>query len=42
MIHTAGSVGKLAFQLVYFGGGADSPPECVASQWASDPARLPR
>jgi hypothetical protein len=40
MIHTAGAVGKLALQLVYFRGGADVAPECVASQWTSDPARL--
>jgi hypothetical protein len=37
MIREAASLG---LQLVYFRGGLDSPPECVASAWTSDPIRL--
>jgi hypothetical protein len=40
MIREAASIGTLNLQLVYFRGGVDSPPECVASQWTSDSARL--
>ena len=40
MIREAASIGTLNLQLVYFRGGVDSPPECVASQWMSDRARL--
>jgi hypothetical protein len=40
MIREAASIGTLNLQLVYFSGGVDSPPECVASQWTSDSARL--
>jgi hypothetical protein len=40
MIREAASVGSLSLQLAYFRGGLDSPPECVASAWMSDPIRL--
>jgi hypothetical protein len=40
MIREAASVGPLSLQLVYFRGGADVPPECVASGWTTDPVRL--
>ena len=40
MIREAASIGTLNLQLVYFRGGVDSPPECVASQWTSGSARL--
>ena len=40
MIHETASIGTLSLQLVYFRGGVDSPPECVASQWTSNSARL--
>jgi hypothetical protein len=40
MIREAAQVGRLELQLVYFRGGADGPPECVASEWTSDAVRL--
>ena len=40
MIREAASIGTLSLQLVYFRGGVDSPPECVASEWMSDSVRL--
>jgi hypothetical protein len=42
MIHQTASIGALSLQLVYFRGGVDSPPECVASQWMSDSVGLAR
>ena len=42
MIHETASIGTLSLQLVYFRGGVDSPPECVASQWTSDSVGLAR
>jgi hypothetical protein len=40
MIREAAATGRLELQLVYFRGGADGPPECSASDWTSDPARV--
>jgi hypothetical protein len=42
MIHETASIGQLSLQLVYFRGGVDSPPECVASQWTLDSVGLAR
>jgi hypothetical protein len=40
MIREAASVGQLSLQLVYFRGGADVAPQCLASQWTTDAGRL--
>jgi hypothetical protein len=40
LIREAASIGALSLQLVYFRGGDEIPPECRASEWISDPARL--
>jgi hypothetical protein len=40
LIRKAASIGPLSQQLVFFRGGAESPPECRASEWVNDPAHL--
>jgi hypothetical protein len=40
LIREAASIGALSLQLVYFRGGDDIPPECRASEWVGDSARL--
>jgi hypothetical protein len=40
MVHETASVGLLSMQLVFFRGGQVGSPECRASKWMSDAARL--